>query len=315
MKEQRPLLERATEYFSWRRKLGFKAETERDHVLNFAKHVDTQRIRRIDLDVIVNWARASRSGSGLAIARRYEDARRFLVKVAHELPGVEIPPSGYLGRECRRGRVHIYSDADISELHEAAGKLIPVHGLRPHTIRCLLGLLEATGIRIGEAVNLDSKDVDLEQGTLNIREAKGGARLLPIHRTCVDALKEYAERRVRRHPSPRSTAFFLTEYRGTGLQYATVDLTFQALKRSLGWQMKPAPRIHDFRHTFAVRTLLDWIRGGKDVDSELPALSAYLGHARPSSTYWYFSAVPELNHLLTGSLEHMENLRAESPVV
>jgi integrase len=61
--------------------------------------------------------------------------------------------------------------------------------------------------------------------------------------------------------------------------------------------------VHDLRHSFAVRKFLEWIRAGKDVDAEIPALSAYMGHARPSSTYWYLSAIPELVHLVTGHTE------------
>lgn len=54
------------------------------------------------------------------------------------------------------------------------------------------------------------------------------------------------------------------------------------------------PRLHDLRHTFAVRTLLGWYRDGQDVQAKLPFLSTYLGHREPSSTYWYLSAAPEL---------------------
>jgi len=52
--------------------------------------------------------------------------------------------------------------------------------------------------------------------------------------------------------------------------------------------------MHDLRHTFAVNTLLGWYRDGVDVAAKMPALSIYLGHSKPSDTYWYISAVPEL---------------------
>jgi integrase len=63
------------------------------------------------------------------------------------------------------------------------------------------------------------------------------------------------------------------------------------------------PRIHDLRHTFAVRTLIDWQRDGTDVPAMLPVLSTYLGHVEPKNTYWYLSATPELMHLAAARLE------------
>jgi integrase len=63
------------------------------------------------------------------------------------------------------------------------------------------------------------------------------------------------------------------------------------------------PRPHDLRHSFAVRTLLNWYRAGEDVESKLPLLSTYLGHVSPASTYWYHTAAPELLTLVSKRLE------------
>jgi integrase/recombinase XerD len=54
------------------------------------------------------------------------------------------------------------------------------------------------------------------------------------------------------------------------------------------------PRVHDLRHTMAVKTLLGWYRQGLDVHARLPVLSTYLGHLNPAHTYYYLSAAPEL---------------------
>ena len=65
------------------------------------------------------------------------------------------------------------------------------------------------------------------------------------------------------------------------------------------------PRPHDLRHTLAVRTLLDWIQTGEDVDRRMPELSTFLGHLDPESTYWYLQAVPELMALTSAQLEQL----------
>jgi integrase len=71
----------------------------------------------------------------------------------------------------------------------------------------------------------------------------------------------------------------------------------------IGAQAPRRPRLHDLRHTFAVRTLLDWYRAGDDVEARLPILSTYLGHRDPRSTYWYMSAAPDLLRLAADRLE------------
>lgn len=310
------LVQQAEAYFAWKRKLGFRPRTERDEVMHFARRVDTTRPREIDVDTVVAWARDSKRGSARYIALRYEAVRRFLARIAQSRPGIIVPPPGYLGGRFVRAQVHIYSEAEVRALMEAALTLPPVTKLRPHTWSTFFGLLDATGMRVGEAIELDTTAVDLREGTLLVRQDKSGnSRLLPLDPTTVDALKVYSDRRRHRHKEPKSPAFFLTETRGTRLQYQYVNRTFCFLRRMLGWRARPLPRIHDLRHGFAVRTLLDWIRAGKDVDVEMPALSAYLGHAKPESTYWYLSAVPELSHLITGNMERLTGLRAGSMVL
>jgi integrase/recombinase XerD len=63
------------------------------------------------------------------------------------------------------------------------------------------------------------------------------------------------------------------------------------------------PRPHDFRHAFAVRTLLEWYRDGVDVQARLPLLLTYMGHVNPASTFWYLTASPELLGLVAARLE------------
>jgi len=71
-----------------------------------------------------------------------------------------------------------------------------------------------------------------------------------------------------------------------------------------------APRLHDLRHRFAVRTLVNWYRAGLDVEANLPLLSTYMGHACPENTFWYLSAVPELLFLAAERLERREEARS-----
>lgn len=81
---------------------------------------------------------------------------------------------------------------------------------------------------------------------------------------------------------------------------------FRQLVNHVGLEPRPGgrpPRVHDLRHSFAVTTLIQWYRDGADVAARMPLLSAYLGHSKPASTYWYLQAAPELLALAAARLE------------
>ena len=233
---------------------------------------------KITLPLVVDWARSAPGGSPRYAAWRYEAVRRFLTVAACTRRETVVPPPGYLGRPFGRRSPHVYKDEEVRDLLVATAGLTPTTGLRPWTYRTLFGLLRATGLRVGEALALDCGDVDSARGTLLVRRDKSRAsREIPLHPSVRLALGRYATRRDTRHPCPRSTAFFLTETRATRLQYQYVDMAFCLLRRSLGWKQSPLPTIHDLRHSFAASKFLEWMKAGKDVDAEIPALSAYRG--------------------------------------
>ena len=168
--------------------------------------------------------------------------------------------------------------------------------MRAATYETLFGLLAATGLRIGEALRLDRSDVDVAAGVLLVRRSKfGKSRQVPLQPSTVDALERYRHRRRQFFPNPKTDSFFVSLH-GTRVIYECVWPTFRRLctEAAIGTGAAVTPRIHDFRHAFAVRTLLDWYRAGVDVQSRLAWLSTYLGHGEPRYTYSYLSAAPEL---------------------
>jgi len=152
-------------------------------------------------------------------------------------------------------------------------------------------------MRLSEALGLQRDDVDLEAGVLTVRLTKfGKSRLVPLHQTTLAALRSYAERRDAHLGSRCGSHFFVAE-RGGRLLHQYVHRVFWRLSREIGLRRPgdhTGPRVHDFRHRFAIRTLLGWYREGIDVEQQLPVLSTYLGHACVRDTYWYLSACPEL---------------------
>jgi integrase len=181
-----------------------------------------------------------------------------------------------------------------------------------------IGLLASTGLRPGEALALDTPDVDLENGVLTIRQTKfGKSRFVPVDDSTRVALADYAELRNKLCPVRPTRAFLVGEH-GTRLRVHSAQKTFARLSCAIG--LRPAagarrvgrgPRLRDFRHSFATKKLIEWYRAGMDVERELPKLSTYLGHVQIADTYWYIQAVPELLQLATERLssQHQEGTR------
>lgn len=297
----------AEDYLAYRKGLGFQLASAEPLLLQFAAYADRTGHRGpLTTELVVRWVKLPKAGSPGYLARRLDVVRGFARHRAVADPRTEVPPPRLLGATYRRRTPHIYSDAELSALVAAARGLSPGNRLRSHTYATLFGLLACTGLRVSEALKLACDDIDWRQGLLTIRLTKfRKSRLVPLHATTLAALRDYAARRDRLHPSPTTGAFFLTS-RGTALARSSVGVTFWKLRKQLGWAAPAGrcrPRIHDLRHTFACRRLQRWYADGVDVDHAIAALSTYLGHATVRDTYWYLTGTPELMALATARFE------------
>ena len=287
------------DYLQLRHSLGHELAEAGWLLPGFVAYLDAHGSPTVTIEAALAWAQqAPKSATGRVTTvgpRRMTAARGFARYLSGIDAGTEVPPLGLMPHRQRWRQPFIYSAADIDALLELARQTI-VSPLRAATYQTLIGLLAASGLRIGEAIKLDRSDVDWAQGVLLIRESKfGKSRLVPLHPSSMTALEGYAQLRDQLQPRPAEPAFFVS-LNQKRLLYAVVQLTFRQLinNAGIGAGAPSPPRLHDFRHTFAVRTLLGWYRAGEDVQSKIPSLLTYLGHREPASTYWYLSAAPEL---------------------
>jgi integrase len=299
--------ETAGDYLEYRRSLGVALCTEGEELRRFARYADQVGHKGpITTELALQWAKLPEKCYCKYWASRLDIVRRFARYMKLLVPDTEIPPGGLLGPSYRRPTPHIYSEEEITAIMEAAGNLRPRNGLRPHTYVTLFGLLASTGMRISEAIHMSRDDLDIDPGVITVEESKySKSRIVPLHPTALEALKSYISKRDKRHPFPKTKAFFVSE-RGTFLRYKVVSKAFREIVFRLGWckgKGERGPTIHDLRHTFASRRLLEWYRNGDDVHQKVPELSTYLGHAQVGDTYWYLTAVPELMAIAASRFE------------
>lgn len=282
-------------YLSMRKGLGYKYQHQTRRLTDFVSFMEKRKATTITTKLAMEWATLPPDRHA-SWALRLTDVRCFARHIANIDPKTEVPPVGMLPG-LKRAKPYVYSDAEINALLAAALSLPPEHGLRRWTYHHLFGLIAVTGMRLSEAIGLQRDDVDLEAGVLTVRLTKfGKSRLLPLHPTTSAALRTYAQRRDAHCASPCAPHFFVAE-RGGPLLHQYVHRVFWRLSREIGLRRPgdhSGPRVHDFRHRFAIWTLLGWYREGTDVERMLPVLSTYLGHTCVRDTYWYLSACPEL---------------------
>lgn len=304
----KPLEQALHDYLRVRRSCGYQLQEPEVLLGHFVAFLQAEGAPYITTELALRWATQPAKAQPFRWAQRLGMVRRFAIWLSAAEPRTGIPAADLLPHRQRRTPPYIYREEEIERLLRQTQQLHSPRGLRAHTYTTLFGLLMVTGMRLGETLGLDRQDVDLDLGILHIRKGKyGKSRYVPVHSSTVVALKEYAELRDRLFPAPPTPAFFLSE-RGCRITKWTADRTFAVLSQQIGLR-GPAkrrsgrdPRLHDLRHHFAIRTLIQWYRAGLDVERELPKLSTYLGHVHPSGTYWYLEAVPELLQLATDRL-------------
>jgi integrase/recombinase XerD len=299
------------DYISIRRNLGFRLRIPASLLKNFVAFLKAEGASHITTELALRWATQPATSQPATWAWRLGIVRRFASWLSATDPRTEIPPFGILSHRYRRKTPHIYTDSEIKKILAQAQQLPSYKGLRAGTFTTLFGLLAVTGMRVNEALGLDREDVDLTLGILHIRRTKfGKSRYVPVHLSTVKALRRYAKARDR-VVSIRSTPAFFVSEQGNRITEWTARYTFAKLSQRLGLRV-PAkgygrgPRLHDMRHRYAARTLVQWYRAGLDVERELPKLATYLGHVHVNDTYWYLEAVPELLQLATDRLMKRE---------
>ena len=277
-------------YLTMRRAVGFELSNADYLLRSFASFAGERGEIRVRAATAIDWA-----GQAASVAQRDERLKtvcRFVRYICIEDNHHELPPANHSGYRKTRRVPHIYSGVEIRGLMDTALQLKPADSMKPHAYATLIGLLAATGLRISEALALQLTDV--RSDGLLIRKTKfQKTRLVPLHPSAVLALDRYLM--LRRQKRPNSNMVFIADD-GSALRYRDAYRTFQKLLKTAN--LLPSNgrrlRLHEVRHTFAVRTLEASPTGRQRIGHHMLALATYMGHVNIYSTYWYLEITPEL---------------------
>ena len=284
------MMQAVERYLAMRHAAGFDLTNAEYLLRSFARVAAERRETTVRTATAIEWA--SQSSSVAQRDERLKTVCRLARYLYAEDNQHDIPPARHFGYHKIRRIPHIYSTGEVTRLIDAARHLGPPDTWQPPTYATLIGLLVATGLRITEALSLQFSDIT--SSGLLIRNTKfQKTRLVPLHDTAVAGLDRYLKSRRRRRSDGEDV--FVTE-EGRPLRYPAVYDTFQKIVKlaDLAPSNGRRLRLHEMRHTFAVRALEASPAGRQRVGQHMLALATYMGHVNIMSTYWYLETTPEL---------------------
>ena len=251
----KPLAAAAADYIRLRRALGFKLRHETWWLPDFVAFLESHGSSVITTELALRWAQQPVDGDPTGWAKKLGAIRQFARHHHACDPRTQIPPPDLLPYRRQRQTPHIYTDEEVKSLLQEARRL--PDPLVSATYSTLLGLLAATGMRVGEAIGLDEPDVDWPRSLITVRKSKfGKSRHVPLHCSTLTALHDYAQTRDRLCLRPHASSFFISRV-GTRVLHQKFHHVFLRLLRFSGirGQYARRPRLHDLRHYAELRIM------------------------------------------------------------
>lgn len=293
-------------YLAQRRGLGYQLVTVEYLLRQFCSWLeDRGKTEAFTIEDAVQWARARPAAAPVWSSQRLAAVRPFAAWLNASGAEVPIVPAALLPATTTRRAPFIYSQTDLDRLLEACPEFFASRRVAA-TMGTIIGLLAATGLRIGEAMRLEVPDLDVVEHLLLVRGTKSPLdRLVPVDPSTTTTLLGYMNLPERLATSPSPTGPIFVNNRGGAFVIETIEQHFHALVDALGLAAdgQPRPRLHDLRHTFATGHMVAAYAHGGDPARTLTLLATWLGHTGPEHTYWYLTAVPELLAAAAGRLD------------
>jgi integrase len=294
-----PLAFRLQAFLESRRQAGRRTVSEEKLLLYLDRFLmsELQPGQALTRPVVERWVESMKHLSLGTRLNRLSLLRQFCRYLSHFDPRTCLVFQRFLPRRTRM-LPYIYTRQEVSRIMTAAQRLGPPGTLQAAVVSTLVGLLYATGLRIGEALWLKLADLDLSKQVILVREGKfRKSRYVPLSASTAAQLQRYLRQRQRAGLSTSPNAPLFVNTRGGMYHPVTFTTCFLAILRQLGMRGpkgQRGPRVHDLRHAFAVSRLVAWYREGANLLAKLPLLSTYMGHTTVTGTELYLHATAEL---------------------
>lgn len=292
------------EYLNYRNSLGFTLIHDRLILNQFVSYMVEKRAPYVTCELAIAFSKLNPHASRVWWAVRLAIIKRFTDYWRQIDPRTEVLTQCFGSSTYRRKTPYIYSANEIKKILTCCMLSSSPYEVERYSYFIWFGLMAITGMRTGEVARLRRSDLNLEEGIITIHNSKfRKSRLIPLHKSTTQALTNYLIYRDR-HISNFKTKSLFIDHSGVTLSAIRVRTTFRALLIKIGIQRTPSghPRLMDFRHTFAVNTLVRWHRRQVNIDQHIPVLLTYLGHSHLRHTYWYITTTPKLLKLFGSRL-------------
>jgi integrase len=288
-------------YITIKQALGRGFQREQGILMSLDQFLVRQSEHDLDARNFARWCHGKQHLASGVLRNHMRIVRNLCLYRQRTEPGCFVPDKRLFPSNHPPIQPHIFSNNQISCLLNAANALLPspVSPLRAVVFRLAIILLYTAGLRRGELLRLTVGDYNPRNQTVTIIESKFHCtRYLPLSADAVREIDNYLSLRRKRHlPTDADTPLIWNAQRG-GRAYTGTTLlkVIQKLMRTCDIHTADgrSPRIHDFRHNFAVNALLRWYREGADVQAKLPLLATYMGHVSIVSTEYYLHFIDEL---------------------
>jgi len=312
--KRKTMLEIVSEYIRYKHDMGFGYRREFFDLRSFAKFADEYALGKpLTIKLAIQWATISQAGIQRHVSR-IATLRPFAKYLCTIDPRTELIPGKILGPRPTRPEPYIFSNTEIVSLMET--EVYPDRERWNNTFSTIVGLLACTGMRIGEALALQCRDIDWNQKTVIVRNSKQlPMRLIPLDPSTMIQLLQFSRRWHGKQTKMGDVPFFAS-HNGGFILYPTFLYAWQRVLAKVGIIKKhhgKNPRLHDLRHTFACNQLLRAYKEKRNIEATINMLSIYIGHKSVIDTYWYLTGIPALLELSGRRFEeHIKNQRKKS---
>jgi integrase/recombinase XerD len=312
----KPLTKAIHDYLALRRSLGFKLHDAGRALAKFASFMEQQNADCITTQLALHWAQQPSDAQPAHWAQRLSYVRCFARHHVANDPNTEVPPPGLLPFRAARARsLPLFDRRDRAPARTGAAAATIFADLRPMDLPRAAGTAERSRFALGRSAAPAARRCRSRRRRAHAcagpsSASPGWYRSTPPPAGC--AGRATGMRRANRLRGREATALLRHPHRPSDSTLATCAARSTACRARLDCAARAdshGPRLHDFRHRFAVETLTGWYRSQQDVERRLPTLSTYLGHVHVADTYWYLSAQPQLMTLAMARMERRWEVR------